>query len=354
MVAAQAEPHEAVVAAQAEPHEAVVAGEAEPHDAVPGGVESDHAEVAAESATPATTGKPATITDQPVEPTTPSTPSTPGKPVEPRKSRARVFTRQGRRPHLSVTIGLSTLAGLDTLPGTLAGFGAIPAALARSIAASAGTITALLTNPDTGTITAAGALTYRPTQDLRDQIAALVDTCRFPSCRQPVWRCEYDHRESFNHRHPEQGGKTNQENIDPYCKRHHIFKHHTQWKVRPDPDRTVLHFTSPTGHHYSKHGRQASPPQLWVDTVGADAAEHLDNIINPPTTLVDPEPRPASGIEEFLTNILIRHALTTQPIEYHYDETRMGANNCGDIQMVGQGDDGDDSDTDPRNDPPPF
>ena len=61
-----------------------------------------------------------------------------------------------------------------------------------------------------------------------------------------------------------------------------------EWQVRPDPDRTVLQFTSPTGHHYSKHGRQASPPQLWVDTVGADTAEHLDNIINPPTTLVDP------------------------------------------------------------------
>jgi hypothetical protein len=59
----------------------------------------------------------------------------------------------------------------DILPGTLAGFGAIPAGLARSIAASAGTLNALLTNPDTGTITAAGALTYRPTQELRDQIA---------------------------------------------------------------------------------------------------------------------------------------------------------------------------------------
>ena len=63
----------------------------------------------------------------------------------------RVFTRQGRRPHLSVTIGLSTLAGLDNLPGSLAGYGAIPAGLARSIAASAATINALITDPDTGT-----------------------------------------------------------------------------------------------------------------------------------------------------------------------------------------------------------
>ena len=122
----------------------------------------------------------------------------------------RVFTRQGRRPHLSVTLGLSTLAGLDNLPGVLAGFGAIPAGLARSIAASAATINALITDPDTGRVTAAGALTYRPTQELRDQIAAILNVCQFPSCRQPVWRCDMDHREEFNHHHPEQGGKTDE------------------------------------------------------------------------------------------------------------------------------------------------
>ena len=103
-----------------------------------------------------------------------------------------MFTRQGRRPHLSVTLGLGTLAGLDNLPGSLAGFGAIPAGLARSIAASAATINALITDPDTGRVTAAGALTYRPTQELRDQIAAILNVCQFPSCRQPVWRCDMD------------------------------------------------------------------------------------------------------------------------------------------------------------------
>ena len=76
---------------------------------------------------------------------TPST-RTARKPGTPDTARS-VFTRQGRRPHLSVTLGLGTLAGLDNLPGTLAGFGAIPAGLARSIAASAATINALITDP---------------------------------------------------------------------------------------------------------------------------------------------------------------------------------------------------------------
>jgi len=139
----------------------------------------------------------------------------PGKAAMPGKAGnpARVFTRQGRRPHLSITLGLGTLAGLDDLPGALAGFGAIPAGLARSIAASAATINALLTNPETGTITAAGALTYRPTQELRDHIAAIRNVCQFPSCRQPTWRCDNDHLETFNHQHPERGGETSLSNL---------------------------------------------------------------------------------------------------------------------------------------------
>jgi hypothetical protein len=232
-----------------------------------------------------------------------------------------VFTRQGRRPHLSVTIGLSTLAGLDNLPGSLAGFGAIPAGLARSIAASAATIDALITDPDTGRVTAAGALTYRPTQELRDQIAAILNVCQFPSCRQPVWRCDMDHREEFNHHHPEHGGKTDPQNTWPLCRRHHLIKHHSAWRIRLDPNRSVLEFTSPTGHHYRKPGRQAAAPGLWVSTAATAIAEHLDDIASPPSTLVhhpDDQPTPTSHIEDLLATILIRHHLNTRTIEIDY------------------------------------
>ena len=236
-----------------------------------------------------------------------------------RRGGNRVFTRQGRRPHLSITLGLGTLAGLDDLPGALAGFGAIPAGLARSIAASAATINALLTNPETGTITAAGALTYRPTQELRDHIAAIRNVCQFPSCRQPTWRCDNDHLETFNHQHPERGGETSLSNNGPFCRRHHLIKHHSEWKVRPDPDRTVLHFTSPTGHEYTKRGRQAAPPAMWVTTAGTANAERLDTITA--TAEVNRPPQPRSGVEETLKTMLIRHALNTNPIEYQPDDT---------------------------------
>ena len=188
---------------------------------------------------------------------------------------------------------------MDNLPGSLAGYGAIPAGLARSIAASAATINALITDPDTGRVTAAGALTYRPTQELRDQIAALNNVCQFPSCRQPVWRCDMDHRDEFNHQHPEQGGKTTTKNVGPMCRRHHLIKHHSDWRIRIDPNRYVLEFTSPTGHTYQKQSRQAAVPGLWLSTAGTAIAERLDTIASPPTTLVRHDttnpPRPATS-----------------------------------------------------------
>ena len=67
------------------------------------------------------------------------------------------MSRQGRRPHLTVTLSLDTLAGLDDLPALLAGYGAIPADLARSIATSAGTITTAITDPATGAVTTPGS-----------------------------------------------------------------------------------------------------------------------------------------------------------------------------------------------------
>ena len=46
------------------------------------------------------------------------------------------------------------------------------------------------------------------------------------------------------------------------------MKHHTDWRIRIDPNRTITEFTSPTGHTYQKQGRQAAPPKMWVNTPG--------------------------------------------------------------------------------------
>jgi len=60
------------------------------------------------------------------------------------------------------------------------------------IAKSAASITTVLLDPTTGSITGTGARTYRPSQATRDITTTLATTCRFPSCRQPAWRCDLD------------------------------------------------------------------------------------------------------------------------------------------------------------------
>jgi len=255
-----------------------------------------------------------------------------------------------------VTIGLGTLAGLDELPGTLAGFGAIPAGLARSIAASAATITALLADPKTGSITDAGALIYRPRQELRDQVAALLNTCQFPSCRQPVWRCDIDHRDPFDHEHPEVGGRTTRDNAGPFCRRHHLFKHHTEWRLRHDPDSSTLIWISPTGHRYVKRRGQAIPPSMWITTAGTLLAEQLDTI-SAMADVAGPN-RPAGSVtEELLTAGLLRHRLNRQPMEYHPTATAWSTPVAGDIDPNTTDHRGDvDSDVDSNFDDerPPF
>ena len=258
-----------------------------------------------------------------------------------------------------MTIGLGTLAGLDDLPGRLAGFGAIPASLARAIATSAGTVTALITDEATGIATEAGALTYRPSQRLRDQIGALMATCQFPSCRQPVWRCDIDHRKPFDHQNPERGGRTDIENDQPLCRRHHLVKHHSDWQIRSSTERFTVDWTSPTGHRYTKK----PPPNLasdflnckgYVTNPASALAERLDSIVafsglgRPDGAAVEN----TSIVEELAIARLLQHQFNQPSSEYDppepiWDRTAEGEA----IEDPGQRDDGDDDDLP---DEPPF
>jgi len=237
----------------------------------------------------------------------------------------RAMSRQGRRPHLSVTIGLGTLAGLDQLPALLAGFGAIPACLGRAIANSAGTVTALVTDPNTGVATDAGDLTYRPTQQLRDRIAAMNQTCQFPSCRQPVWRCDIDHRDPFDHDNPANGGPTDRDNTGPFCRRHHLLKHNAEWRFRPNPKNFTLDWTSPTGHNYVSATRPQLLAHLNVATAGTAIAERLDLLAMMNT---DNGEAP-SRAEELLTTMLLHR--NEAPLEYQPDP------NCWNVDETDNG-----------------
>ncbi|HKA69486.1 MAG TPA: DUF222 domain-containing protein [Actinomycetes bacterium] len=163
----------------------------------------------------------------------------------------RLAHTHGRRANVQVTVPYSTLIGLDEQPGELAGYGPIPAEIARRVAAE-GTWRRLLTDPASGALLDHGSTRYRPPQDLIDHVIARDRTCVFVGCAQPAWRCQLDHTI------PAPGGPTSEGNIGPMCGPHHDGKTHGGWDVdQPQPGR--FHWTSPTGHTYTVEPRAIGP-----------------------------------------------------------------------------------------------
>jgi hypothetical protein len=154
-------------------------------------------------------------------------------------------------PITQVTVSLATLIGASDEPGELAGYGPIPATLARRIAADPdGTWRRLVTDP-LGQLIDYGRTRYTPPTDL-DQFARARDVmCVFPNCNRQAEACDLDHTLAWDH-----DGETNPDNLAPLCRRHHRTKHQANWTYQRLPDGTI-EWTSPTGHKY-----QNPPPQL--------------------------------------------------------------------------------------------
>ncbi len=162
-------------------------------------------------------------------------------------------TSHRRRPHISVTVDLPTLLGLADKPGELAGYGPIPASVARALAAD-GDWRRMVTDPLTGALLDYGRSTYTPPAALADFVIARDGTCRFPGCGMPAVRCDLDHEVPW-----EDGGGTDRDNIGPLCRRHHRLKTHTGWRLRSNPD-SSLTWTSPAGGIYT-----LPPPRIPPD-----------------------------------------------------------------------------------------
>jgi len=154
-----------------------------------------------------------------------------------------------RRPvTVNVTIDLPTLLGLAENPGQLAGYGAIPASVARALA-SDGKWQRFITDPQTGTLLDYGRESYEPPQALVDFLIARDRTCRFPGCRQSAARADLDHAQSW-----ESGGETSAANLGALCRRHHRLKTHGGWKLVSNADGSCT-WTSPLGKIYEVPAR---------------------------------------------------------------------------------------------------
>jgi len=149
-----------------------------------------------------------------------------------------------RRPiSVNVTIDLPTLLGLAENPGQLAGYGAIPASVARELAAD-GKWKRFITDPQTGNLLDYGRESYEPPQALVDFLIARDRTCRFPGCRRSAALSDIDHAQSW-----ETGGRTSPDNLGALCRRHHRLKTHDGWKVESRHDGSCT-WTSPLGKIY--------------------------------------------------------------------------------------------------------
>jgi hypothetical protein len=159
-----------------------------------------------------------------------------------------------RRPlTVNVTVDLPTLMGLAENPGELAGYGPIPASVAREIASDA-RWKRFVTEPITGNLLDFGREHYEPPQALKDFLIARDRTCRFPGCRRSAILSDLDHAQSWD-----SGGTTSIENLGALCRRHHKLKTHYGWQVESFADGSCM-WRSPAGKEFFTPARSANEP----------------------------------------------------------------------------------------------
>ena len=196
-----------------------------------------------------------------------------------------VPSRGKRWRYAAVVVDLPTLAGLADNPGHVPGYGPVPAAIARELAANAPAWRRFLTDT-TGVLLDAGADSYRPSERLREHVAARDWTCTFPGCGRSACDADLDHIDNYD------GTNTLPSNLHPLCRTHHRVKTHTDWTPQRRPDGTT-EWTAPTGHTY-----QSTPETPWSHSTPTIEAHWTP----PPTTraehalatlLADPRITPA-------------------------------------------------------------
>jgi hypothetical protein len=155
-------------------------------------------------------------------------------------------------PSVSVAVTIPALAilGHSEEPAMLEGVGPISLDVARSLAATAPSITRLLTDPFTNAVLQMDPKQYRPSAAVKRWFSIRHATCDFPGCGRRSINCDLDHTTAHS-----ADGLTTVENLGPRCRKHHTMKHQTRWTVEQRPGKARPTWTSPTGYR-----READPP----------------------------------------------------------------------------------------------
>jgi hypothetical protein len=152
--------------------------------------------------------------------------------------------QKGIRPQVLVTVPALTLLGLDEEPGSLEGYGPIPAEVARVLAAGAPSFIRLLTHPETGAVLSVGRDRYTVPRDLRTWLRVRDETCRGIGCTRRAATSDIDHGRAWA-----EGGGTSYDNLAHLCQGDHTRKHRLGWTMTHLPGGTIR-WTSPFGRSY--------------------------------------------------------------------------------------------------------
>lgn len=171
------------------------------------------------------------------------------------------------RAAVQVTVGADTLLGVTDEPGWLAGYGPIPASMARQIARD-GTWRRILTSPATGSALDYAAETHDPGPVLAGHVRTRDGSCVAPTCTAPATGPGTD----LDHTVPWPAGSTTAGNLGALCRRHHRAK-----QVGFSLDQTspgVFTWTTPTGRTYQRRPPALAPPRPnWRDLPRPAAVE---------------------------------------------------------------------------------
>jgi hypothetical protein len=154
-----------------------------------------------------------------------------------------------RPPAVNVTVDLPTLLGLQDNPAELAGYGPIPAPLARTLAAD-GRWRRMILDPQTGDLLDLGHTAYKPTTELSRFVKTRDRTCTFPCCQRAADHGDLDHQRPYRNGDPASGG-TDRANLHPPCRNHHVLKHKGRWTLHTNTGTGRRSWKSPTGHTYT-------------------------------------------------------------------------------------------------------
>ncbi len=161
------------------------------------------------------------------------------------------ITGQSHAGDVAVEVGVlmtaESLLGDSDMPALLSGYGPLPAAIGRRLAAGSKVwLRRLFTDPISGDLIGRDPRRRR----FDGPLAHFIDA-RDQQCQRPWCDCRIrDH----DHIDPYDGSNTTAANGQGLCKRSHTTKHLPGWQVKTGIDETI--WVTPTGHHYTARRRK--------------------------------------------------------------------------------------------------